>query len=260
MFRATRASLALRRLLCEGFSGVFQATVAHVSEGANIAVLFRDAAYVVVDKPSGIVVHPGWAQDDGGVVKVLGQQLGQKVYPLHRLDRGASGVLAFALERAAAQAGAQAFAEGRVHKSYIAIVRGHPPAHVVVDHAIPNEEGSDTRVPAVTEVHRLGVWERYGLVLAQPRTGRLHQIRRHLKHLSCPLIGDANYGKSEHNRFFKERFGLHRLALHAVALSLPREDGTYVHVQAPMSGSLAACVEAMGLAGAVAEAVARLPM
>lgn len=230
-----------------------------MSEDAHMAVLFRDESFVMVDKPSGIVVHPGWAQDEGGVVKLLGQQLGHKVYPLHRLDRGASGVLAFALDRASAQLGAQAFAEGRVQKSYLAIVRGHPPAHVVVDHPIPNEEGSATRVPAVTEVRLLGGWERYALVLATPRTGRLHQIRRHLKHLSCPLIGDANYGKSEHNRFFQERFGLHRLALHALALSLPRADGTYMHVRAPLSGRFATCVEAMGLADVVAKALLHMP-
>ena len=225
-----------------------------MSDSTNIGVLFRDEAYVVVDKPSGIVVHPGWAQDEGGVVKLLGQQLGQKVYPLHRLDRGASGVLAFALDSASAQVGAQAFADGRVDKTYLAIVRGHPPAHVVVDHPIPNEEGSTTRVPAVTEVHLIGVWERYGVVLAKPRTGRLHQIRRHMKHLSCPLIGDANYGKSEHNRFFQQRFGLHRLALHALALSLPRADGAYLQAKAPPTGSLGACFEAMGLGDVVSKA------
>lgn len=218
----------------------------------DIPVLFRDEALLLVDKPSGIVVHPGWAQDGGGMVKVLGQQVGQKVYPLHRLDRGASGVLAFALNSEAAHAGTVAFAEGRAHKTYLAIVRGHPPEHVVVDHPVPRDEGNTERVPAVTEVMRLGVWERYALVLAMPRTGRLHQIRRHLKHLSCPLIGDANYGKSEHNKFFRDRFGLDRLALHALGLSLPHPTtGKIVHVQAPLSGSLEVCVVQMGLASVV---------
>jgi len=223
-----------------------------MSENSHVTVLFRDEALLLVDKPSGIVVHPGWAQDGGGMVKVLGQQVGQKVFPLHRLDRGASGVLAFALNSEAAHAGTVAFAEGRALKAYLAIVRGHPAQHIIVDHPVPRDEGNTERVPAVTEVRCLGVWERYALVLAMPRTGRLHQIRRHLKHLSCPLIGDANYGKSEHNKIFRERFGLDRLALHALSLSLPHTTtGAWVHAQAPLSGSLAACVEQMGLGAVV---------
>ena len=225
-----------------------------MSAHAPVAVLFRDEALLLVDKPSGVVVHPGWAQDGGGLVKRLRDQLGCKVYPLHRLDRGASGVLAFALNSEAASEGAAAFADGRAYKVYVAIVRGHPPAEVLVDHPVLREEGGTERVPAVTHIVRVGVWQRYALVLAMPRTGRLHQIRRHLKHLSCPLIGDANYGKSEHNRFFRERFGLDRLALHALRLSLPHPTtGQWVHGQAPLSGSLAACVQQMELAPALQE-------
>ena len=104
----------------------------------------------------------------------------------------------------------------------------------------------------MTEVRRLGVWERYALCEAIPRTGRLHQIRRHLKHIACPIIGDVNYGKGEHNRLFRERFGLHRLALHALSLRLPQPiTGTPISAQAPPSGELGACLTAMGLAGAI---------
>ena len=74
-------------------------------------------------------------------------------------------------------------------------------------------------MPAVTAFRRLAIFERYALVEARPRTGRRHQIRRHFKHLSHPLIGDVRYGKGEHNRLFRERFGLHRLALHALELA-----------------------------------------
>lgn len=212
-----------------------------------IEILFEDPALVLVHKPAGIVVHPGWAQDGGGLVKLLADQLGSKVYPLHRLDRGTSGVLALARNPQAARAGAEAFANGQVEKVYLAIVRGHPPEHVRVDHPLPRQEGG-ARVPAVTDVYRLGVWQRYALVKACPHTGRLHQVRRHLKHLSCPVIGDANYGKSEHNRFFREQFGLDRLALAALALRLPHPE-TRQPVQAAVApkGSLAACLARLGL-------------
>jgi tRNA pseudouridine65 synthase len=210
---------------------------------------------VVVDKPAGVVVHRGWADDDGGVLVRLRAQLGRRVWPVHRLDRGASGALAFALTAEAAAALGRAFAEGAdpagggaVDKRYLALVRGHPPAEVVVDHPIPGREGGP-RVPAVTEVRRLGTWERYALVEARPRTGRLHQIRRHLKHLSCPIIGDVNYGKGEHNRLFRARFGLDRLALHARLLRLPHPvTGAPVVVDVAPSGVLADCLAAIGLA------------
>ncbi|HEX3694450.1 MAG TPA: pseudouridine synthase [Polyangia bacterium] len=212
-----------------------------------IPVLHRDDRLVLVDKPPGLVVHRGWADDDGGVLVALRDQLGQRVWPLHRLDRGASGVLAFALDHQTASVVGQAFADGRVEKKYLALVRGRPPDHLIIDHPIPAKPDGP-RVPAVTEIRRLGTWERYALVEAVPRTGRLHQIRRHLKHIACPLIGDVNYGKGEHNRIFRQRFGLDRLALHALSLRLPAsDDGGAIHAFTVPSGTLADCLRALDL-------------
>ena len=81
-----------------------------------------------------------------------------------------------------------------------------------------------------------------------PETGRLHQIRRHLKHISHPLIGDVRYGKGEHNRLFRSRFGLHRLALHAAELSPEHPvSGAPLRFQAPLPADLAGPLAAMGL-------------
>ncbi len=216
----------------------------------SVIFLHRDDSIAVVDKPSGIVVHPGWAQDDGGLMRLVREALGRRVFPVHRLDRGCSGVLAFALSSEAAAVLGAAFAGGQVEKRYLALVRGHPPDELVIDHPIPGREGGE-RVSAVTTIRRLGIWDRYALVEARPQTGRLHQIRRHLKHISCPIIGDANYGKSEHNRRFREEFGLDRLALHAARLVLPHPDtGAPLEVVAPVSGALAACLAAIGLLAA----------
>jgi tRNA pseudouridine65 synthase len=206
-----------------------------------------DEALAVVDKPSGIVVHPGWAQDEGGLLRRVRQALGREVFPAHRLDRGASGVVVFALSGAIAGVLGKAFAEGRVDKHYLALVRGHPPDDSVIDHDIPAKEDGP-RVPAQTRVRRLGVWGRYALCEAQPRTGRLHQIRRHLKHIACPIIGDVNYGKGEHNRFFRDSYGLQRLALHAFRLQLAHPvTGAPLVLNAPLSGSFADCLRAIGL-------------
>lgn len=208
--------------------------------GIDVAILHRDARCVVVDKPAGLATHRGWAAEEDALVQRARDLVGAYVYPVHRLDRGASGVVLLALDKDAARAFSEAWPEAE--KRYVAITRGPPPEHTIVDHPIPNAEDGP-RVAAVTEVWRRETFGRYALVEAWPRTGRLHQIRRHLKHLSCPLIGDANYGKSEHNRIWRERFGLGRLALHAASLSVAHPDGGRLEAAAPLALDLALAIE-----------------
>lgn len=220
-----------------------------------VTILHRDEDCIVVDKPPGIIVHRGWANDDDDLMRTVRDAVGRYVYPLHRLDRGASGAVAFALSSAAAAAFGQAFAEGRVEKRYLALTRGHPPLEGIVEHPLENKPGGP-RVAASTSFRLLGTAGRYALVEAVPRTGRLHQIRRHLKHIACPLIGDVRYGKGEHNRFFRERYGLHRLALHAAGLAFEEpERGTRVTVRVPPSGSLHRCLAELGLLDAAERAL-----
>ena len=213
----------------------------------HLLLLHRDDDLLAVDKPSGLAVHRGWAQD-GVVAMSLARDLaGRRVYPVHRLDRGTSGVLVLALGPEAARRMAQAFESGRVRKRYLALVRGIPPAGGVIDHPIPRSPGGP-RVPAVTRFRTLATFERYAWLEVVPESGRLHQIRRHLKHISHPLIGDVRYGKGEHNRLFRCRFGLHRLALHAAELRLPHPaTGLELVLQAPLPGDLAGPLAAMGL-------------
>jgi len=211
-------------------------------------ILYQDDALVVVDKPSGLVVHRGWGQDRIVAMTLVREALGRHVFPVHRLDRGTSGALVFALSSEVARLLQQRFEAGEVEKRYLALVRGIPPESGVIDHPIPRESDGP-RVPAVTEFRRLAVFERYALLEVMPKTGRLHQIRRHLKHLSHPLIGDVRYGKGEHNRLFRERFGLHRLALHAWEILFPHPFGSGpLRVVAPVSEDLAAPLRAMGIA------------
>ena len=139
------------------------------------------------------------------------------------------------------------FAAGEVEKRYLALVRGIPPEEGVIDHPVPRAPGGP-RVPAVTRFRRLATFERYALVEARPSTGRWHQIRRHFKHLSHPLIGDVRYGKGEHNRLFRERFGLHRLALHALELAFEHpHTGERLRIVAPVPEDLAGPLRAMGM-------------
>jgi tRNA pseudouridine65 synthase len=210
-----------------------------------LRILHRDAHLVAIDKPSGIAVHRGWAAEREVVVDQLHAQLGVFVHPLHRLDRGSSGVLLFALDVETARAIGDEFAAGRVAKRYLALVRGIPPERFEIDHALPRDEDKRSpRVEAFTEFERLEVIGRYALVAARPRTGRLHQIRRHLKHISCPILGDVTYGKGAHNRMCRTRYGLGRLFLHAASLEVEL-DGARRSFGAPLAVELEAALAAM---------------
>ena len=132
-------------------------------------------------------------------------------------------------------------------KSYVALVRGITHDTGIIDHPIAPEKGAAKR-DALTRFRRLGTFERYSLVLARPITGRLHQIRRHMKHVSHPLIGDVRYGKSEHNKKLRARFGLARLALHALSYEFthPVSHGR-VAVHAHLPSDLLGPLSSMGL-------------
>ncbi|HKO48030.1 MAG TPA: pseudouridine synthase [Polyangiaceae bacterium] len=222
---------------------------------APLRILYQDDACAVVDKPSGMIVHRGWANDERDLLRVTRDALGRYVYPLHRLDRGASGAVLFALNEDAARILNRSFADRSMDKRYLALTRGHPPEHGLIDHPIPRAPGEE-RVPAQTEYSRIGTFERYALVVARPKTGRLHQIRRHLKHVSCPLIGDVRYGKGEHNRLFRERYALDRLALHAAALRFTHPStGQLVTVRAPLLGSFSECLALLSLQDAANAAI-----
>lgn len=231
-------------------------SVTTLPEGQGDFVLHRDDDLLIVAKPAGLVVHRGWADDDLAVLDLAREAAGAYVYPVHRLDRGASGALAFALSSAAARALQEVWTSGQVEKRYLALVRGNPPDAATIDHPIPRGEDGP-RVPAVTEVTTLARAGRYALVEARPLTGRLHQIRRHLKHLSCPLIGDVRYGKGEHNRLFRERHDLHRLALHAWSLTLPHpRSGESVRAVAPVPADLLGALVGLDIAAALPGPVA----
>jgi tRNA pseudouridine65 synthase len=214
---------------------------------SELPVLFRDDYVLAVAKPAGLAVHRGAARDRTFALQIVRDQIGRHVHAVHRLDRATSGVLLFALSPEIARAMQERFAAGAVEKRYLALVRGIPPEEGVIDHPIPRDEGGP-RVPAVTAFRRLAVFERYALIEARPRTGRRHQIRRHFKHLSHPVIGDVRYGKGEHNRLFRERFGLCRLALHALEAGFEHPaTGEALRIAAPVPEDLAVPLRAMGI-------------
>jgi tRNA pseudouridine65 synthase len=208
-------------------------------------LLYRDEHLLVLDKPSGMLVHRGWAKDGPVALAIARELAGQHVHPVHRLDRGTSGVLLFALDPETVRR----LQAAPLEKRYLALVRGVPPERGVIDHPIPNDEDGP-RVPATTEFRLIASSpiERVALVDARPRTGRLHQIRRHLKHINHPVIGDANYGKGAINRDLRARYGLARLALHALEVGFAHPvTGVSLRIVAPLPPDLVEPLARLGL-------------
>lgn len=203
-----------------------------------LEIIYQDEYLVAINKPSGLLVHRSNIdrRETRFALQMLRDQIQRHVYPVHRLDKPTSGILLFALSPEIARSLSEQFAAQQVTKRYLAVVRGYVPEHVVIDHPLKEEwdKMTDRRAQknkppqeAVTEIRRLATAElpvcvdrypqsRYSLLEAFPRTGRKHQIRRHLKHIAHPVIGDAKHGKGVHNRFFQERFNCHRLLLACV--------------------------------------------
>ncbi len=201
-----------------------------------LSVLFQDSDLVVINKPSGLLVHRTSLDPRATefAVQILRNQIGKMVYPVHRLDKGTSGVLVFALSSEMAKNLSIQFSDSRIQKKYLSVVRGFAPLDIHVDYPLKEELDplADAKArqdkeaqSAVTDIQKLAEVEipvqvdkfptsRYSLVQAFPKTGRKHQIRRHLRHLGNPVIGDSNYGSGKHNRFFENHFKIRRLLLH----------------------------------------------
>ena len=207
-----------------------------------LEILYRDAYLVAVNKPSGLLVHRSMIDrhETAFAVQMLREQIGQYVYPLHRLDKPTSGVLLFALSKEAAQRMSGLIASRETAKTYLAVVRGFTKEQGRIDYPLKEQldKMTDSKArrdkaaqEAVTDYLRLGTAElpypvsrypvaRYSLVRLTPHTGRKHQLRRHLKHIMHPIVGDTKHGRGEHNRLFREKLDCHRLLLHAHTLQL----------------------------------------
>lgn len=234
-----------------------------------LPIIYQDERVVAIHKPSGLLVHRSELDrhETRFAVQLLRDQLGRHVYPAHRLDRGTSGVLVFALDKDTARALGGQFERQEVIKTYLAVVRGHPPEAGRIDHALSRrrddaewvgERSTDEAQLAVTDFRRLATCElphqvdryptsRYALVELTPHTGRRHQLRRHLKHIAHPIIGDATFGKGRHNRLFQQLFGCHRMLLACVRMQLRHPvDGRILDLCAPPDGEFAAVLAALG--------------
>lgn len=205
----------------------------------KLTILYHDKQLVAINKPSGLLVHRSAIdkQETLFALQLLRNQLGQRVYPLHRLDKPTSGVLLFALNKHVARSLSAIWQN--VEKNYLAITRGRV-MDTIIDTEITYRSGKDNRLTEVkkqaakTTITCLATLslpvvfgrscEQYtkttfSLVKATPTTGRKHQIRKHLKHIHHPIVGDTCYGRGEINRYFRENYHCHRLLLHCQSLA-----------------------------------------
>lgn len=217
----------------------------------KINILYQDDSLIAIDKPCGLLVHR--SDIDKHETRFALQEtrnlIGKRIYPVHRLDKPTSGVLIFALSSDVAKHIQQQFEACEIEKEYLLITRGFTPEQGIIDHALipkndfrkPNRQLNsrlDTQAKprvkpaqeAVTHYKRLATLElqaeidryptsRFSLVKAYPKTGRKHQIRRHFKHLSHPIIGCPKYGKSNYNHYFTDKLNCPRLLLHCYAMT-----------------------------------------
>jgi len=197
-----------------------------------LTILYQDEHIIVIHKPAGLLMaRCTISRDTVFVLQTLRNQIGQRVYPIHRLDRATSGVVVFGLSPAMAQIVTQQFEDHLVEKEYRALVRGWVDASGRIDHPVSDEDGNKKSQEAITDYRCLQKIElpyavdryssaRYSLVSISPQTGRRQQIRKHFKHISHHLIGDTTHGNGKHNQFFREQYGIHRLMLSSHRLCL----------------------------------------
>jgi len=191
-----------------------------------LEIIYQDEYFVAINKPHGLLVHRSPIASDVQefALQMLRDQIKQKVFPVHRLDRKTSGILVFALSGEIASKLQAIFEHPETQKQYIAIVRGHFPDEVELDYPLTNDRGKlQEAFTSFKSVKRseldipLGKFatSRYSLIEAYPKTGRMHQIRKHLDHLRHPIIGDRPHGCNKQNKLFKERWNMMTMLLHA---------------------------------------------
>lgn len=194
----------------------------------SLRLLTKEKEYVAVHKPSGLVTYAESPKDAEGAKEIVQRQIKKKLYPVHRIDKDTCGLLVFALSDAKARELTALFRSRVVNKQYLAVVHGKPAEKGVIDEPLARNKEKTTE-PAVTEFSRVATseveWDgekrSYSLVRCEMKTGRFHQIRRHMRGAGHPLCGDPEYGNGWDNRAFKERFGVERTLLSAVAISFP---------------------------------------
>ncbi len=211
-----------------------------------LAIVFEDADLIVIDKPVGLIVHPGAGNPDRTLLNgLLAHAPALRKVPragiVHRLDKDTSGLLVVAKNLTAQARLAAQLAARTVKRSYLAVVHGVPPSRGTIDAPIGRDPRVRTRMAVIaggrqarTNYKVLERFDKAALLECRLDTGRTHQIRVHLQHIKCPIVGDAVY-----RRGARSGLAFPRQALHAAALELlhPRT-GKQMHWAAPLPADM----------------------
>jgi tRNA pseudouridine65 synthase len=205
-----------------------------------LTILYQDDYLVAIDKPPGLLVHRSMIakHETEFAMQMLRDQIGARVYPVHRLDRPTSGVLVFALSRDIATSISMQFSSRQVAKSYRAVVRGHCDDTCLIEYPLAeiHDAYTDSKAQknkpaqeAITHVNTLQRYEiplavgryatgRFSLIELNPETGRKHQLRRHMAHYRHPILGDTTHGDGKQNKFLRHHFNFANLALTCICI------------------------------------------
>lgn len=223
------------------------------------AILYEDDGLIVLNKPAGWAVHGGSGLDFGVIECLRAARPGAgRIELVHRIDRDTSGCLLVAKRRSVLSSLHEALRKERVHKRYLALTRGNFGSRRRRSEAplLREQRRNGERIVrvhtegkrSVTDFVPVEAGNIASLVVAQPRTGRTHQIRVHAADLHMPLAGDEKYGDHAFNRLMRS-YGLKRLFLHAASIAIRTGEGR-MKFEAPLVPELAAVLESLGLAPA----------
>lgn len=162
---------------------------------STLEILYRDQWIVAINKPAGMLVHPGADKDsrDPVAMKILRDQLGKKVWVIHRLDQPTSGVVVFSLSDELERFLRIQFERREVEKTYCAVVAGVTPDEWTMNEPLRKDETEPFR-EAETRFVRRHTCDEFSVLHVTPITGRHHQIRKHLAMAGFPIVGDYRYG------------------------------------------------------------------
>ncbi len=203
-----------------------------------IEILFQNEEVIIVTKPSGLLVHPYWKEtnEKDNLMRRVRDQIGQRVYPIHRLDRPVSGALMFGLNGDIVKRVQEHWHDkSKVHKEYLALVFGEIQEEGIFNFALSNEK--KIKQEALTKYRPLTTSERATLMQITIETGRTHQIRRHFSRSSHHLIGDTKHGKGKINNYYRETHDFHRIFLHSYRFKIDL-DFLKVEVESPLPKEL----------------------
>ncbi|MBK9734184.1 MAG: pseudouridylate synthase [Saprospiraceae bacterium] len=221
-------------------------------------ILYEDDDIIAINKPNGMFVHRTYLDPEATefVIQIVRDMVGHWVFPVHRLDRKTSGVLVLAKSQEVQSIMNTYFRDRHIEKNYLAIVRGFTEDEGIIDYDLENDRGkiqdAITHYKTIQKVEinissGLFPTSRYSLAEVKPKTGRMHQIRKHMSHIFHPIVGDRPHGCNKQNKFFLSEFQMGSMLLHASCIAFEHPITKYpILIKAPIFGEFERMIKVLG--------------